>query len=581
MFLVIGKKDNVISVLDTDDMKVDNFSKHELRDISSRYKLNIVGNITNIGFIDIKYINVYKRGKRSWLVASESADNYELFNLSVQGIFMSGEINLKVSSLYNTISGNGFYIGCISDIENLCKFSKLDGIKCLVIRYVYAWKVLGYNKNILNDILADLYINKALHEISEVWTNEFLMSIKDSIAIFEDNNFAYFTNNKDIIICMKKSMLNRYTKQDIKITKAIVLRKNIKYDEKTNKFIIQSCDKFLVKNDGLTYLYTPSCNIKELIIDEGAKLVLTSGKYDTKSCKIVCKDKNLFLKLKSKMPRVKFRIPLEFINYINVDCLSDLTMYTFLDTNDKELCLALYDKLLSFINDRIMIKIITHTRLNYFENYLKANGVDNNLCSRFDFEYDAIKLALQYLELFKVKVFYDLRPFMNDGAYTVLLEYFGQSLLILMEYGFEGFFIKSELINKLTKLPKSDIDNCLTNHVRLYSLLNRFNIYLEKEQDGQKMYIIKFSNFSYKHLIYKTSKTSFYLLSDETLSDLELMLSSLEVLDSVITNEVEFSFDISTKVKARLHPTSVYYDTDDLVKLIVKYELEGLIVIRR
>lgn len=378
MFLVIDKneKDNTVSILDTEDMKVDIFSTSELNNLVSKYKLKISGYpINDKGLLIHKNSGAYKHSSGKVSVYFDNLKEASYF-ISMNGLKAYGELDWRRKPC------GSLAFAIIDDLLSFQGFCAMSGLKKLLCLYALIMVGERQKKTMLFEMLYDIYvgtINSTYNTLNiykgnkvkqEIWGSSCEILLK-SICFFKYNSVVYFYDD-DVVLGVKESIFDGCNKARLYNSKSITLGRNLRMDNITNRVKVSSCDSLVLKK-GYTYDLSGNIVISKLRIETGAKLIVSrSNQFICNIDYLECDDLSCLKKLAESVIFKKVRLKLSYlVEFFKVyidwqDCEFEIT----------EADCAMPDLIAVFPNKDNFVSEETYNKLKDIEKLLK--GVDSN-----------------------------------------------------------------------------------------------------------------------------------------------------------------------------------------------------------
>ena len=377
MLIVLEKnrnKDRVV-LLDNDDHSIETIKYSELCKACDKY---------NIDVYDKSWLNIhnfrYDSNSKDIIVYPPSADiKTEVTALKVHLVG-----NLTITSVPSrTIITNS------CDLIDIFYKSHNSAISVLLAIYFYLFCERRFGKGILYDMLQDLYRGRTNQEVENVWTNNTIKTLRNSLnMLLQDDYFEVYDN--DIIIVTKVINDLNYT------NKSNISFPNCKYNNKTDFFEIQDCNYFKTTKGYRFTVCSEETYIDTLDIVPGSEFSITRRKYACYIKNIICRDSYNFGILSKYLVDSSQIIvdPKVFLSgKYNINKFWNLR---FLDTSDKLILSSLqysinkdilsnrhnFDNLSDTISFNTCVKsryAILLDYCKYLDSYFTKNGIDSNI----------------------------------------------------------------------------------------------------------------------------------------------------------------------------------------------------------
>lgn len=298
MFLVVDKTESEMSVLDTEDMAVDVFSRAELVDIVKRYNINVIG-VVGCGFVGVCL------DESGNIVSVSNKDRFSLANsvYKCYGFAYSNYNNSTKPDIVKALRHSDSSFFCILLNEFMVYLS--EGLSVKELSFA------------VQKVLIDIYLvkqgkdarhmNKALYSyIQAIYVYKWGSSlvITDGFLVFVvDVNCLFVVESADKIdrLNAKLSVMHKgqITQNDGVVTLACELK----------SFVLKS---------GFSYIIDKGCSISNLIVEKGAIVHFTGGLnkcFDT----LECRDSDVFRELLSSTTYLFEKEGIRVDDYILVD----------------------------------------------------------------------------------------------------------------------------------------------------------------------------------------------------------------------------------------------------------------------
>lgn len=355
MFLVINKnkKTGSISVLDTDDMKVDIFEQNELQSLVKQYKLKISGYPTSSNGIFVKNTYISRDSVVWYSPVTRSSLNYIIY---MKGLKAFGDLD------WTSFISNAESFTSPRALELVLDTSSLSGLQKLLSLYMTILRFVG-EKTFLIEMLYDVYTG-AIHKTvkgsvmhGELWGSSCEDLLK-SINFIEYSNEIFFFDDT-IVLGVKKSMFDSIKTANAYNAKAVTLGSKVRMDCITNKVKLSSCDS-LVMRSGYTYELVSHVEISKLEIKKGADFSCRSKLYKLEIPCLKCEDLECFEKLIKYADFYNLSIPLShlivLINQYQYWDSCDFTI-TDIDCPVEDLVNVIHNSVKNVISDTLYRKL--------------------------------------------------------------------------------------------------------------------------------------------------------------------------------------------------------------------------------
>lgn len=537
MFIVTkyNKKENKVTILDTDDMKEDIFELNELLVIVNKFKLNVIGLDSLDGLM--LYGKVF-RSYEYFLVCSTAQENYKNLEKFV-GVAIFGHLGLDVDSPnYNLVTSDK----CpVQDSFNTYSYTYLEQF---IVRFLTAYSEHRCDKSLFKILLIKMYLDLSLtnaeyRSILAYFNDDILRDIKSNITILDVKDRIVFTDNKYISIVLNRKAINDYNIVSKDLTKLLVLIKNVKFDKLYKKLIIQDCEQFKVSNNRFIYYLPSIVKINTLIIENGAKLQLDKNKSDYINLNlVVCYDFKIFKRLNKSQIKV-LRIPVRFWLDCNYN-LEDLCQYgcivEFLEDSSLDDVKQLYKITINGLKNKMYTDCYSDSTYTYLEEFFNKFNIKNNIRSRFNIEETKDNFISLFKSIFSPQEINYIFEYLSEDEIYYNIDYFltrGNSRIY-------AYYSSSRLENYLVKnhtLLFDKLNGLASVREELKKLCKEFNIDLVEI----KNHTFKGNfNYTFKHLNCKRFEinNSFYKL--EEVNTFKKALAALYSFDSAISCNLDF-----------------------------------------
>lgn len=542
MFIITkyNKKDNKVTVLDTEDMKEDVFELNDLLDNVKKFNLNI------IGLDSLEGLTLYGYLKKTSKYLGVCARNYKLSHywfepetIKFIGVGVFGSLGLDVSdSSYIIVTDNKRPVQ-----ESFTKYP-YTYLEQFLIRYLTAFSYSLCDKSMFKILLIKIYLGISLSDseyrpIIAYFNDDILKEIRNNITIIELRDKVIFTDTKYLSLVISRKSINEYSDIGLQMTKTLVLKKHVELDSTHKKLIIKSCDYFKVLNDSLIYYLPNSVKINTLVIDEGADLQLDKKKYNYLTfCQVICRDYKVFKKLNKSQIGV-LKIPVKFWLLLNYN-LQDLCQYgctiEFLEDSSLDDVKQLYKIIINGLKNKMYIDHFSDSTYTYLEGFFNKFNIKNNIRSRFNIE----DTKDGFISFFK--------SIFSQQEINYIFEYLSEDEI----YYNIGYFITRGNSRRDAYYNSSRLENYLVkNHILLFSKLNELadvRVELKKLCKEFSIDLVEIKrhtfkgnfNSTFKHLSCKRFdiNNSFYKL--EEVNTFKKALAALYSFDSEISCNLEF-----------------------------------------
>jgi hypothetical protein len=368
MLLVVNKRNNYISVLDTDDNVVETYTEEDLTKIVKGSSIHISGfSLTNkknnFVFKNIKFSKFTKKTMQLDICADA---NYS-YSFCVNNIICYG---VKEFSSYGSGKHSVRYFQ--DDLQYKLNATNLS---MLILYYIFEGK-----QSSLLEMFYDLYKVKTVNNYTYNFIPPAAQKYTLMINYFIYNNFIFFYD-QDIVI---KINLNSFSDiEQIVALKARYKMLGAEVDIDSNGVIaIYSVKNFKMKS-GSKYRINMNCNIENLIIEDGAEII-TSGNKIFYFGKVTCYDKVILKRLlkslinnidKLIIPESLFNVYIKGTNddFVSLGCLYKVSVIP----DGSSYCRK-------FINKYLSEKaLLSESRFNNLFDFARNFGLDTSVLDTF------------------------------------------------------------------------------------------------------------------------------------------------------------------------------------------------------